>query len=56
MTSCFTLSLGKGVLLVFGGGSGGFGVRGRLLGISLGLRDRRPGLDLLDLLALRTRP
>lgn len=65
----FTLSLWKGdllkglmilVLLVSGGGCGGFGLRGRLLGISLGIRGllvgQRPGLDLLDLLALRTRP
>lgn len=68
--SWFTLSLGKGdllkrlmmllLLLVSAGGCGGFGLRGRLLGISLGLRGlllaQRPGLDLLDLLALRTRP
>ncbi len=67
--SWFTLSLWKGdllkrlmmlLLLVSGGGSGGFGLRGRLLGISFELRalllGQRPGLDLLDLMALRTRP
>jgi len=64
--SWFTFTLGKGhllkrlMMLVSEGGCGGFGLRGRLLRISLGLRDlllgRRPDLDLLDLLALRTRP
>lgn len=71
MASRFTLSLRKRdllkrlmmmmmLLLVSGGVCGGFWLGGRLLGIRLGLRGlllcRRPGLDLFNLLALRTRP
>lgn len=66
--SWFTLTLGKGdllkrlmvLLLVSRGGCGGFGLRRRLLGISLELRglllSHRSGLDLPNLLALRARP
>lgn len=66
---CFTLSLGQGdllkrllllLLVVSGGGCGVFGLRGGLLGICLGSRGLilcwGPGLDLPDVLALRTWP
>lgn len=66
VASWFNLSLRKGnllerlMMLVPGRGRGGFGLRGRLLRIRLGVRHlllgRRPGLDVLDLLAQRARP